>query len=57
MIHLLHPEMQSLLRNLMMKLVCQNYLTDESTALGLHPAQVNNEKKTRHQAKLMLEQN
>ena len=45
MIHLLYPEMQSLLRNLMMKFIRAKYLTEESTALGLHTTQVNNEKK------------
>ena len=45
MVHLLYPDMQSLLWNLMMKFICLKYLTDESTALGLHTAQLNNEKK------------
>ena len=44
-IYLLHPEMQSLLRNLMMKFIRPKYLTEESAALGLHTVQANNEKK------------
>ena len=36
--------MQSLLQNLMMKFNCPKYMTEESTARGLHTVQVYNEK-------------
>ena len=45
MIHLLYPEMQSLLRNVMMKIIRPKHLTEESAALGLHTVPVKNEKK------------
>ena len=48
MIHLLYPEMQSLLQNLMLKFIRPKYMGVESPALGLHTMLVNNEK--RHKA-------
>ena len=45
MIHLLYPEMQSFLQNLMMKFNRPRYLTEESTARGLHIVQVYNKKR------------
>ena len=47
MMHLLYSEVQSLLQNLMMKFRCPKYLTEESTALGLHTVQTRN-KNIRH---------
>ena len=47
-IHLLYPEMQSLLQNLMLKFIRPKYMGEESPALGLHTMLVNNEK--RHKA-------
>ena len=46
MIHLLYPEMRSLLQNVLMKFIIRlKYLTEESTALQLHTVQVNKKHK------------
>ena len=45
MVHFLHLEMQSLLRNLMMRFIHLKYLTEDSTAFLLYTVQVNNRKK------------
>ena len=45
MVHFLHLEMQSLLRNLMMRFIHLKYLTEDSTAFLLFTVQVNNRKK------------
>ena len=45
MIHLWYLEIQPLLRNFMVKFISPKYLTKESTALGWHTVQENNDKK------------
>ena len=55
MIHLLYPEMQSLLQKLKMKFICPKYLTEESTSLGLRTIQVNNEKNHKALIKIDVE--
>jgi len=48
MIHLLYPEMQSLLENLMTKFIRSKYMNKELQPLGLHTINVNIEKNTNH---------